>query len=315
LLGVYRPRIGYNYTPQVGPATVQTQYNYRPNYVTQQVAQTSYVQETQQVQVPVQVQRMQTEVVTQRVPVQVQRMQTEVISQQVPVRTTRMVPTTEVRRIPYTVQRPVTETLTRKIPVQTQKWVTEERVRKVPVQTTRTVYETRREPVQVQYYEQEVVKRTVLRPVTRRKTIPYTETVMVPSQVVQRVPLSYYDPFSPAIVSGYSSFSAPTTSAVETSSPPVVSQPAGSSGESILSEGESFDDAPRTRLQKVETGEPESAASVGDSETDPADAAELPAPELKGPENEDDAEAADDSVEAKEAAFRIRFNSRYAREV
>ena len=78
LFGRLRPRSGLFWTPQVTPATVQTQYAYRPNYITQQVAKTAYVPEVQQVQVPVQVQRMQTEVVSQRVPVQVQRMQTEV---------------------------------------------------------------------------------------------------------------------------------------------------------------------------------------------------------------------------------------------
>ena len=140
------------------PQTVQTQLMHRPNLITQQVAQTSFVPEVQQVQVPVQVQRMQTEVVSQRVPVQVQRMQSEVVTQKVPVQTTRMVATTQVRKIPYTVQRPITETKTRKVPVQQQRWVSEERVRKVPVQTTRTVYETRSEPIEVQYYEQEEVK-------------------------------------------------------------------------------------------------------------------------------------------------------------
>jgi hypothetical protein len=310
LFGRLRPSSAVTWAPQASPATVQTQYAYRPNYVTQQVARTSYVQDVRQVQVPVQVQRMQTEVVTQRVPVQVQRMQTEVINQQIPVQTTRMVPTTEVRKIPYTVQRPVTETLTRKIPVQKQRWVTEVRVRKVPVRTTRTIYETRREPVQVQYYEQEIVKRTVMRPVTRRKYIPYTETVMVPKQVVQRMPLSYYDPFSSAIVNGYSSFSTPIVSSSSSSS--VVTQPDESVGESILSTGGSFDETPSTRMQKVETGdlEPESAASVSEAETDPFDNAELPSPTLEGPENEDD----DDDIEAQEAGWRIRWNPVYARQ-
>ena len=192
--------------PQVTPPTVQTQLAYRPNYVTQQVAQTSYVPQVQQVQRPVQVQRMETETVTQNVPVQVRRMETEVITEKVPVQKTRMVPVTTVRKVPYTVQRPVTETSTRRVPVTKTRWVTEERVRKVPVKTTRMVYETKTKPVEVQYYEQEEVRQVVKRPVTRRVCVPYTETVMVPRQVVQRMPLQYSDPFSPAIISGYSSF-------------------------------------------------------------------------------------------------------------
>ena len=152
---------GLIWAPQTTPATVQTQYSYRPNLVTQQVAKTSYVPQVQQVQVPVQVQTMQSEVVSQQVPIQVQRMQTQMVTQKVPIQTTRMVATTEVRKVPYTVQRPITETITRKVPVQQQRWVSEERVRKVPVQTTRTVYETRKEPIEVKYYEQEAFTRTV----------------------------------------------------------------------------------------------------------------------------------------------------------
>jgi hypothetical protein len=311
---------GLFWTPQTTPATVQTQYSYRPNLVTQQVARTSFVPQVQQVQVPVQVQRMQTEIVSQRVPIQVQRMQTEMVTQRVPVQTTRMVASTQVRKVPYVVQRPVTETLTRKIPVQQQRWVSEERVRKVPVQTTRTIYETRKEPVQVQYYEQQMIKRTVMKPVTRQKCVPYTETVMVPKQVVQRVPLSYHDPFSPAIVSGYSSFSAPTTSST-------FMKPAASTdslGDSILESDSAGDaeaeDAPRTRLQKVEMSEPESAANVGseatvaDTEQEQESSGEEELlPPAQSSEKTDDVDS--DSTKATEAGWRIRWNPLSAHEV
>jgi hypothetical protein len=106
------------------------------------------------------------------------------------------------------------------------------------------VYETRKQPVQVQYYEREEVKRTVMRPVTRQVYVPYTETQMVPRQVVERVPLSYYDPFSPAIVSGYSSFSTPTESS-STLNSTIVTQPQGGG------------DTERTRVEKVEIDPPE----------------------------------------------------------
>jgi hypothetical protein len=298
---------------------VQTQYSYRPNYITQQVAKTSYLPETQQVQVPVQVQRMQTEVVTQRVPVQVQRMETEMVTEKVPVQTTRMVPNTVVRKIPYSVQRPVTETLTRKVPVQQQKWVSEEVVRKVPVRTTRTVYETRREPIQVQYYEREPVVRKVLRPVTRKTYVPYTETVMVPRAVVQRTALSYYDPFSPAIRGGYSSFSVPSsvpgTTITELGSS-IVQQP---DSVEVMSPPKSASDAdddsssqeePKSRLKDVEFSSPENAPredasteAAGEDEMDPADLETLPVPETSS------------GTDVDPAGHRIRWAPMFAREV
>ncbi|MGI9471066.1 MAG: hypothetical protein ACR2NZ_06020 [Rubripirellula sp.] len=314
---------GLLWTPQTTPATVQTQFRYRPNLVTQQVARTSFVPQVQQVQVPVQVQRMQTEMVTQRVPIQVQKMQTEMVTQRVPVQTTRMVATTQVRKVPFVVQRPVTETLTRKVPVQQQRWVSEERVRKVPVQTTRTVYETRKEPIQVQYYEQEAVKRTVMKPVTRQKCVPYNETIMVPKQVVQRVPLSYHDPFSPAIVSGYSSFSAPSTSSTVISAPPSTESLGASILESSSAPASEAEDAPRTRLQKVEIGEPESAANLGTSDAN-ADADSKDEAKLEESKSEEEllppaqnAEKAEDSgsTKATEAGWRIRWNPLSAHEV
>jgi hypothetical protein len=325
-LGIFarrRPVVGW--TPVVTPPTVQTQLAYRPNLVTQQVATTQLVQETQAVQVPVQVQRMQTEVVNQQVPVQVQRMQMETVTQNVPVQTTRMVPTTTVRKVPFIVQRPVTETVTRKVPVTQQRWVTEEQVRKVPVQTTRMTYETRREPVTVNYYEQEAVVQTVMKPVTRQVCVPYNETVMVPKQVVQRMPLSYYDPFSPAIVNGYSSFSAPLSSSPTVATPiergsSVVTQPQESNDHSSYAAPKSSSDKPSTELKRIERGPLEEPQQSGGEESersilepepmDPDDADELPAPEMNPPQNE-----ADDSVEASEAGWRIEWTPRFARSI
>ena len=307
---------GLLWTPQTTPATVQTQYRYRPNLVTQQVAQTNYVPQVQQVQVPVQVQRMRTEVVSQQVPIQVQRMQTEMVTQRVPVQTTRMVAETQVRKVPYVVQRPVTETLTRKVPVQQQRWVSEERVRKVPVRTTRTVYETRKEPVQVQYYEQQAVKRTVMKPVTRQKCIPYNETIMVPKQVVQRVPLSYHDPFSPAIVSGYSSFSAPTTSSTVITPAPTTEALGSSILESSPTPVLESDTAPRTRLQKVQMSETESPSDT-EAADDNVDASQTETQEeelLPPAQNESKSEEVE-STKATKAGWRIRWNPLSTHEV
>ncbi|TWU19304.1 hypothetical protein Poly21_14760 [Allorhodopirellula heiligendammensis] len=257
-------------TQAVTPPVAQTQMVYRPNYITQDIAQTSYVPESHQVQRPIQVTRMQSEVVTQNVPVQVQRMQSEVVTQNIPVQKTRMVPETTVRKVPYTIRRPITETTTRKVPVQHQRWVAEQRVRKVPVQSTRMVYETRSEPVTVKYYEQEEVRRTVLRPVTVPKYEPYTVERMVPRQVVQRLPLSYVDPFSSAISSGYSSFSPVMESAIEcapieSSSDSVRSNRVSpDDGESVL-EGPTLndDDQPLSRMGRVEMDLPQSESSSG----------------------------------------------------
>ena len=303
-LGLYaRVRGAPVVTPYMTPATVQTQYAYRPNYIQQQVAQTSYVPQTQQVQVPVQVQRMQTEMVTQNVPVQVQKMQSEVVTQKVPVRTTRMVPITQVRKVPYVVQRPVTETVTRQVPIQNRKWVKEVKVRKVPIRTTKMRYETRKVPVEVRYTEMEAYTHTVRRPVTRKTYIPENVTIMSPRQVVQRTPLSYYDPFSPAIVSGYSSFAPP----IEGSE--IISQP--HTGESILADPLPSDGGSVTNMKAV-ISDPENEEKEGQ---EPASSGDL---ELNSPDAEDVQdlpEPAIDPNKVREAGWKIRWNPSYARHI
>ena len=314
-------------TPTVTAPIVQTQFAYRPNYITQQVAQTQMVPQTQSVQVPVQVQRIQTDFVDQSIPVQTTRMQTEMVNQKVPVQTTRMVATTEVRKVPFMVTKPVTKTVTRKVPVQQQRWVTEEKVRKVPVQKTRMVFETKKEPIQVSFYEQEAFVQTVRKPVTKQVYVPYTETIMVPRQVVQRTPLSYYDPFSPAIRSGFSTFS-PTISS--SSDIPTVVNPdsmmSGSSessfkpapevaqpmemqtlGDSVLEGPKMSDDVPETRMQKIEIGPAEKMENAFDNQ----DVQDLPAPELKAPTNSG---SDSDGTDATEAGFRLRWMPKFARE-
>lgn len=298
-LGIFaRVRGGNVVAPYYTPPTAQTQYVYRPNYIEQQVAQTSYMPVTEQVQVPVQVQRMQTEVVTQNVPVQTTSMQTEMVTQNVPVQSTRMVPTTMVRKVPYVVQRPVTTTKTRKVPVT--QWVTEEQVRKVPVQTSKIRYETRKVPQTVQYTEYEEVTQTVRRPVTRQVYEPYTETIVVPRQTVMRVPMSYYDPFGSAITHGFSSFSQPSGSSS------VIAQPA-SDTQLSLKPAESFDDAPRTGLKSVETtaSEPESEEESGSIQLNGPDAGtenDLPAP-------------SDGGASMIDAGFKIYWNPSLSRSI
>ena len=339
------------WTPITTPPTVQSQMVYRPNLVTQQVAQTSFVPEVQQQQVPVQVMRMQTETVTQQVPVQVTRMQSEVVSQQVPVTTSRMEPVVEVRRIPYTVQRPVTETKTRRVPIQQQRWVSEEQVRRVPVTTTRIDYETRKEPFEIKYFEQERVVRKVQRPVSRQVYVPYTETVMVPRQVVQRAPLNYYDPFSSAIISGYSSLDGttvtPLSSEPVTSQKPAIESKAEDSaddkqssakpdlGPSVLVAPANADGAPKTRLEGVKITSPSDLKTESSAEPAMAEKAAEPAAADETTENAAEpvpAEKSDDSglnlpppsdddelkapvLEVNPASHRIRYRPMLSRSV
>ncbi len=348
------------WVPSVTPPTVQNQLVFQSNPVTQQVAQTSFVNEIQQTQVPVQVMRMQNETVTQQVPVQVTRMQNEVVTQQVPVQvtrmhsetvtqqvpvqTTRMVPMVETRRVPITTQRPVTETRTRRVPVEQTRWVTEERVRRVPVTNTRIEYETRTEPHEVRYFEQERVVQTVRRPVTSGKYVPYEETVMVPRQVVQRVPLSYYDPFAPAILQGFStlepSSSAPASSStgsassstapvssgtgssgVESAYGPSVYTPSGESatGDDTVSAGrQSLDDddqlKPRVRGVESTVAPADTATSPQTAEQPGLNAPELPEPAQPAVSSDDD-ELKAPVLNGSGASFRIQYRPQLLREI
>ena len=142
---------------------------------------------------------------------------------------------------------------------------------------------------------------------------------MVPKQVVQRVPLSYYDPFSPAIVNGYSSFSAPSDSSsiygstIIPAPSSVVVQPSESTDHSVLSPPKSLSDKPTTEMRRIETGPLETPeANVPEPEAiDPEDLEEIPAPEvdLNSPEND-----SDESTDANEAGWRIQWTPRFARQ-
>jgi hypothetical protein len=284
-------RGGLFWTPQVTPPTVQTQMAYRPNLINQQVAQTQYVPETVQQQVPVQRTRIETETVTENVPVQV----------------TKMEPIVETRRVPVTVQRPVTETISEQVPVQKYKYVRETKTRRVPVVSHRIEYETRKEPVQVEYYEPETVTRqyTVTRQVQRM--VPVETTVMVQRPVLQGVPLSYYDGFGAAITSGYSSLRLPVVEYPST----VGSSVLESSKPAVDPEDENEDDAddqkPKTVLDNIknsssansgsaEPGSSEASPSDGGSgEADPDDLKGIEAPALLGPESGSDAETSGES--------------------
>ena len=75
-------------------------------------------------------------------------------------------------------------------------------------------------------------------------------------------------------------------------------------GDSVLQGPETLSDVPSTRMQKIEIGPTEEPADIFDSE----DAEELPAPELKAPQN------FGNGTDATEAGFRLRWMPRFARE-
>ena len=258
-------RGGLFWTPQATPPTVQTQVAYRPNYITQQIAQTQYVPETIQQQVPVQRTTMQTETITENVPVSVSKLQ----------------PVVETRRIPVTVQRPVTETVTEDVPVQSYRMVQETKTRRIPVVSTRMEYETRKQPVQVEYYEPETTTRQVV--VTRQvqRMVPHTSTVMVARPVVQAVSPAYFDRFGAAIsIIGYPSTPLTGSSVLEASKPAVDDE---------------ADQTPNPRLSEVKERTTDSEPSPSDQDgnaSDHADNEDTGQPSLRGPENQnDDADA------------------------
>ncbi len=89
-------------------------------------------------------------------------------------------------------------------------------------------------------------------------------------------------------------------------------------GDSVMEQPTLDDDAPQTRLQKVEIGEPESASNLDDTGAEPESEEELLAPAQQSENDSDassdkgDADADDDSVKATEAGWRIRWNPVYA---
>jgi hypothetical protein len=173
-------------------------------------------------QVPVQVTKVQNEVVTQQVPVQVTRMQNELVTQQIPVQVNRYEAVTEKRVIPYSVQKPVTKVMTRKVPVTKTEWVEQKMVRPYTVQKTRVEYEkvVREVPVQV-YTTERVVNKVKVTKQTPR-WVAHKETRQVLRPVVTATPLNWFDPYSAAVSAGY-----PALSVEEVSKP--VAQDATSS--------------------------------------------------------------------------------------
>jgi hypothetical protein len=233
---------GLGWVPYQAAGQTFVQPVYQSNYQTIAIPQTTLMPTTIQQQVPVQTTRMQSEYVQQQVPVQTMRMQTEVVQQQVPVQTTRMqsetvqqqipIQTTRMEQqvveqqvpvqvqkmqmiqqkvlVPETVQKPVTRMIEKKEEVKKIEWVAEQVVRPETVQRQSYKLETIEEnvPVRTTTMERYVEKVPVRTRVPHR--VEYEVMVRVPRQVTSRIPLSYYDPFSAAIASDYSTFASPS---------------------------------------------------------------------------------------------------------
>jgi hypothetical protein len=260
---IARPRGGIFWVPQATPPVVQTQLAYQPNYVTQQVPQTSMVPEVHQ----------------QLRPVQVTRMQTEAVTQQVPVQSTVMEPVTEMRRVPYTYQRQVTEHVTQRVPVQQERLVAEIKTRRVPVQTQRMVYETQvqQEPVQVCRMETEVRSYSVPRTIPRLEE--YRERRLVPRTVLERIPVSYYDPYVPAMTSSSAISTMPMSTypvASSTSQTPIVQSAPLTNGTPSPTPATPATQEP-SRLDKIQT------ESSGSSQESPSDDDKMSAPSMNSP--------------------------------
>lgn len=91
----------------------------------------------------------------------------------------------------------------------TSRLIAEERFREIPVKTTKLVYREQKRSVLVDYYELEAFQDTVYSPICRPMIVRDFETTLVPKITLQRNRVQYTDPFSPAILAGYSSFIPP----------------------------------------------------------------------------------------------------------
>jgi hypothetical protein len=139
---------------------------------------------------------------------------------------------------------------------------------------------------------------------------------MVPKQVVQRVPLSYIDPFSAAITSGYSSFSNPVTPAATVNGANATA-PDASLETSILqpnpSPAATTSDAPQTRMQKIEMSELESIVDLEAAVAEETETVEIEEELLPPAQNGEEIEQGDettgsDAAKASKAGWKIYLN-------
>ncbi len=88
-------------------------------------------------------------------------------------------------------------------------WKHASQVRKSPIQFNQIRYRIEKRFVKVKTYELEAYQEVVYRPVTKVIHARDSRTVYTPRRVRSRLSPQYLDPFSPAIIAGYSSFIQP----------------------------------------------------------------------------------------------------------
>ena len=82
-------------------------------------------------------------------------------------------------------------------------------VRKIPVQINHISYREEKRYVKVQRNEMEAYRDVVYLPITDGVVITEQKNVSVPKRILQKITPQYVDPFSPAILAGYSLFATP----------------------------------------------------------------------------------------------------------
>src|SRR5207247_4261990 len=207
------------------------------------------------------------EVVTQQVPVQVQRIETEEV----------------VRDVPVQVQRPVTERIVNKVPVQTLRWEEQEQVRQVPYTVQRIEYDEQVEQIPVRTCRYVSETNAVQVPRHVGKWVAYTSMRLQPRIVTMRVPLV---PAVETVIAGPPAYVAPAAPAAP---PPVrLQRPLGNgtngaakkNGESVLKPKQDGKAAP---AQAPTPAAPQNEGS--DKSGEAKDTDETGRPDLKAPGN------------------------------
>ncbi len=88
-------------------------------------------------------------------------------------------------------------------------WTRLGQVRKPPIQVNQIQYQTEKRFIRIKQHELEAYQEVIYEPVTKVIHTRDTHTVYTARRVQSRLSPQYVDPFSPAIIAGYSSFNQP----------------------------------------------------------------------------------------------------------
>ena len=110
---------------------------------------------------------------------------------------------TAYRQENYTVWRPA---LASKNMDGSDKWLEAQKVRMIPVQIHQLTYRDELRYVKCEYYEMEAYEDIDYFLVPRRSHVSEFEGVLIPQRKIQNLASQYIDPFSPAILAGFSIF-------------------------------------------------------------------------------------------------------------